>query len=348
MNHLFSLSNARRLLLLLLFLLLLLDAGARRKRVGLVLSGGGAKGMAHIGVLKVLEEAGIPVDFIAGTSMGAIVGGLYAIGYDAAALDTLVRARDWMFLLGDKVDRHNLPFSEKEMTEKYLISMPVWNRSIQVPAGFVSGHNIYNLFTDLTIGYHDSLRFDRLPIPFACVASNLVDGREVLLDRGSLPLAMRASMAIPGAFAPVIHDGMVLVDGGIANNLPVDVARAMGAEVLIGVDVQSELKDEKGLETVMGIVDQLTSFLGLQKYEENVKLLDLHLRPDIAPYSAASFSPDAVADLIGRGEATARARWNDIQALKQEIFSESEEEAPPVVKRPGKYPDTLRVNRVIF
>ena len=181
-----------------LALLMAVAADAQRKKVGLVLSGGGAKGVAHIGVLKVLEEAGIPIDCIVGTSMGSIVGGLYAIGYDACAMDTLVRCQDWPFLLSDKVYRYNLPFSEKESTEKYLLSVPIRKKGgISLPSGFISGQNIYNLFSDLTIGYHDSLDFSTLPIPFACVASNLVDGKDVILDKGYLPLCLRASMAIP-------------------------------------------------------------------------------------------------------------------------------------------------------
>ena len=192
----------KRIFVFLLVLFVILDAQGQRKKVGLVLSGGGAKGVAHIGVLKVLEEAGIPIDYIAGTSMGSLVGALYAIGYDAHAMDSLVRRQDWMFLLSDKVYRYNLPFSEKEETEKYLVSVPIKNnREIKIPSGFISGQNVYNLFSDLTIGYHDSLDFKKLPIPFACVASNLVDGKEVIQDYGVLPLAMRASMAIPGAFA---------------------------------------------------------------------------------------------------------------------------------------------------
>ncbi|MFR4038364.1 MAG: patatin-like phospholipase family protein [Butyricimonas faecalis] len=226
----------KRIFVFLLVLFVILDAQGQRKKVGLVLSGGGAKGVAHIGVLKVLEEAGIPIDYIAGTSMGSLVGALYAIGYDAHAMDSLVRRQDWMFLLSDKVYRYNLPFSEKEETEKYLVSVPIKNnREIKIPSGFISGQNVYNLFSDLTIGYHDSLDFKKLPIPFACVASNLVDGKEVIQDYGVLPLAMRASMAIPGAFAPVRQDSMVLVDGGISNNFPVDIAKAMGADIIIGV-----------------------------------------------------------------------------------------------------------------
>ena len=161
----------RRLLLLLIVFFVVMDGNAQRKKVGLVLSGGGAKGVAHIGVLKVLEEAGIPIDYIAGTSMGAIVGALYAIGYDAHIMDSLVRKQDWIFLLSDKVYRYNLPFSEKEVNEKYLISIPINNnREIKMPSGFISGQNIYNLFSDLTIGYHDSLNFEPVADPF-CLCS---------------------------------------------------------------------------------------------------------------------------------------------------------------------------------
>ena len=310
----------KRILVFLLVLFIILDVQGQRKKVGLVLSGGGAKGVAHIGVLKVLEEAGIPIDYIAGTSMGSLVGALYAIGYDAHTMDSLVRKQNWMFLLSDKVYRYNLPFSEKEETEKYLVSVPIKNnREIKIPSGFISGQNIYNLFSDLTIGYHDSLDFKKLPIPFACVASNLVDGKEVVQDRGVLPLAMRASMAIPGAFAPVRKNGMVLVDGGISNNFPVDIAKAMGADIIIGVDVQAELKDASGLESVMGILDQMTSFLGIQKYEENKKMVNIYIKPDVTPYSAASFSSSAIDTLIMRGEDVARSQWDELMQLKKEL-----------------------------
>jgi NTE family protein len=168
----------------------------------------------------------------------------------------------------------------------------------------------------------------------------------VVLDRGRLALAMRASMAIPGAFAPVVKGGMVLVDGGISNNFPADVAQAMGAEVVIGVDVQSELKDEQGLESVMGVVDQLTSFLGLQKYEENLRLVDMHIRPDVEAFSAASFSQEAVAELIARGEAAARDRWEDLMALKARLGEVSTVER--VARRSAAGRDSLAVARVLF
>lgn len=322
---------------------------AQRKKVGVVLSGGGAKGVAHIGVLKVLEEAGIPIDYISGTSMGAIVGGLYAVGYSAKALDSMVRVQNWPFLLSDKVYRYDLPFSEKEVNEKYLISFSFsQKRGLKVPDGFVSGQNIYNLFSDLTVGYHDSISFRDLPIPFACVSANMVNGEEVIMDSGILPLAMRASMAIPGAFAPVVTDSMVLVDGGIFNNFPVDVAKDMGAEITIGVDLSTGLKNQKGLNNIMGIVDQLTSFMGRKNYEKNKAAVDLYLNPDLKGYTAASFNAEAIDTMILRGERIARANWDKIMALKKQIGLEQDENASPHPENAFLQTDTLLIGKIFI
>ena len=216
----------------LIFLLMTLFAfssvATERKKVGLVLGGGGAKGVAHIGVLKVLEEAGIPIDYIAGTSMGAIVGGLYSIGYAPAEIDSMVSSLDWQMLLSDKVQRSNLSFPEKENSERYIISIPFGKeKKDRFMSGVIKGQNLQNLFSSLTIGYHDSVDFNSFHIPFACVALDIVDGKEKVFHEGSLPTSMRASMAIPAVFTPVRLDSMVLVDGGLCNNYPADVARAM-------------------------------------------------------------------------------------------------------------------------
>lgn len=334
---------------LLLVLLSCSDSYGQRKKVGVVLSGGGAKGVAHIGVLKVLEEAGIPIDYISGTSMGAIVGGLYAVGYNAKALDSLVREQNWPFLLSDRVFRYNLPFSEKETNEKYLISVPLsQKKGFTVPAGFVSGQNIYNLFSDLTVGYHDSISFNTLPIPFACVSADMVTGKEVVMDNGILPLAMRASMAIPGAFAPVILDTMVLVDGGISNNFPVDVAKDMGAEITIGVDLSTGLKDAQGLNNIMGIVDQLTSFMGMQSYTKNKESVDLYMNPDLKGYTAASFNTEAIDTMILRGERVARANWDKIMELKKKIGLEEDEDASPHLKNKFLQADSVKIGEIII
>lgn len=180
-------------------------ASVPRPKVALVLSGGGAKGMAHIGVLRVLERAGIPVDIITGTSMGALIGGLYSIGYDAETLDSLVRVQDWKTLLSDKADSRNQSLAEREKQHTYILSRPlsIARKSSNASGGLISGTNLSQLFTRLTVGWHDSIDFATLPIPFACVATNIVDNTEYVFHNGYLPTAMRASMAIPGVFTPV-------------------------------------------------------------------------------------------------------------------------------------------------
>ena len=206
--------------LLLICLLAWPGMAGERKKVAVVLGGGGAKGVAHIGVLKVLEEVGIPIDIVAGTSMGAIVGGLYAIGYSPDEIKRMVELQDWDMLLSDKVKRSHLLFPEKEKAERYIVSLPFGlEKKDRVIDGVVKG-----LFSDLTIGYHDSADFNSFLIPFACVAVDMVSGKDYVFHKGSLPLAMRASMAIPAVFTPVRLDSMVLVDGGLNNNYPVDVA----------------------------------------------------------------------------------------------------------------------------
>lgn len=299
-------------------------AGAQesRKKVGLVLSGGGAKGVAHIGVIKVLEEAGIPIDYIAGTSMGAIVGGLYSIGWSTRELDSLVRNQDWLALLSDRIPRKDKLLSEKAISDMYILSVPLsLDKKFSIPSGVLAGQSVLNLLNEMTLGYHDeSLNFDSLPIPFACVAYDMVKGDEVVYRSGNLPMAIRASMSIPGAFEPVIRDSMVLVDGGIYNNFPVDVVRNMGAEVVIGVDLATGPHDMEGLNSMMGIIDQITTFLGRDQYAKNLKEVDLYIKPEIKPYNSTSFNSEAVDSLLVRGERAARQKWPDIVALQDSIY----------------------------
>ena len=203
--------------------------------MAVVLSGGGAKGTAHIGALKVIEEAGIPIDYVVGTSMGAIVGGLYSIGYTPQQLDSMVNAQNWKFLLSDAPNPKDVLLDDRLKSERYVLSIPFSLKSAAVSdAGIIKGKNLARLFSTLTEGYQDSVDFSRLPIPFACVSENLVNGSEVVFHEGILATAMRSSMSIPGVFAPVDLDGMVLVDGGMVNNYPVDVALAMGPTTLSG------------------------------------------------------------------------------------------------------------------
>lgn len=291
-----------------------------RKKVGVVLSGGGAKGVAHIKALKVIEEAGIPIDYIVGTSMGSIVGGLYAIGYTPEQLDSMVRKQDWTFLLSDRIKRSEMSLTQRERSSKYLISVPFTkNPKEAVSGGFIKGQNLANLFSELTVGYHDSIDFNKLPIPFACVSANVVNGDQIVFHNGVLSTAMRASMAIPGIFTPVRKDSMVLVDGGIINNYPADVAKAMGADIIIGVDVQNALKGADKLNSAPDILGQIVDLTCQSNHEKNVKLTDTYIRVNVDGYSSASFSPAAIDSLMQRGEQAARSQWASLIDLKKKI-----------------------------
>ena len=292
-----------------------------RKKVAVVLSGGGAKGMAHIGVLKVLEKAGIPVDIVTGTSMGSIIGGLYAIGYNANALDSMVRVQDWSYVITDKEDLSNQSLSDQRKQNTYFFTtgLTIGKKDLQA-GGFIKGKNLAELFQQLCTGYTDSLDFTHdLRIPFACVATNVIDNSEVDFHSGRLPQAMRASMAIPAAFSPVRIGDKVLVDGGLKNNYPADIAREMGAEVIIGVTVQGAPKVAEDMSGTMSILSQIIDVNCKNKYDENLAITDLHLQVDTKGYGSASFSPAAIDTLIRRGEELAMRHWNDIIALKQRI-----------------------------
>ena len=290
-----------------------------RKKVGLVLSGGGAKGAAHVRVLQVLEEAEIPIDYIAGTSMGAIVGGLYAIGYTPAELDSLLRTQDWLSLLSDQIGRENQYYSERQHTDRYIARYSLSQESRVIPAGILPGESVMNMLNELTIVYHEMESFDDLPIPFACVSYDIVTGEEYVSRSGSLPMAIRASMSIPAAFLPVRTDSMILIDGGVYNNFPVDVVRQMGAEIVIGVDLYDGPYTIDEMGNMAEIFNQLTNFLGEEKYEINKDDVDLLLRPNLEGFSAASFTKAAIDTILMRGEEVARENWEEILALRTKI-----------------------------
>ncbi len=299
-----------------------------RKKVAVVLSGGGAKGVAHIGALRVIEEAGIPIDMIVGTSMGSIVGGLYCIGYTPDQLDSMVMSQDWGLLLSDRTERRYQTFSQKETDSKYLVSLQFGKR-MEGFGGYIRGTNLEMLFNDLMVGYHDSINFRQLPIPFACVAADIVDGKPVVFQDGVLPTAMRASMAIPGVFSPVYTGDMVLVDGGMMNNFPTNVAMEMGADIIIGVDVQSELKSKDELTGAPAILTQIVDLVMQQQtYRRNVSLTDVYMKVNVEGYSSASFNLPALDSLIDRGRAAAIAQWDDLVELKPKIGI-AEDFAPP-------------------
>ena len=292
-----------------------------RKKVGVVLSGGGAKGMAHIGVLKVLEKAGIPVDIVTGTSMGSIIGGLYAIGYNSHSLDSMVRVQDWGYVITDKEDLRNQSLTDWQKQNTYILSTGITIGKKDMNAGgIIKGKNLAELFSQLCVGFTDSLDFTRdLPIPFACVATDIITNDEVDFHSGRLPQAMRASMAIPAAFSPVRLGDKVLVDGGLKNNYPADLAREMGADIIIGVTVQGAPKTAEDMGGTMSIISQIVDVNCKNKLDENLAITDLHLSVDTKGYNAASFSLAAIDTLVRRGEEEAMRHWDEIVALKQRI-----------------------------
>ena len=317
-----------------LFVVLLgcvLHAGARqqqdstateaRKCVAVVLSGGGAKGMAHIGALKVIERAGIPIDIVTGTSMGSIIGGLYSIGYNAEVLDSTVRVQDWSYVITDKEKLEKQSLSEVSKHYTYVLSkgLTIGKRNYN-DGGLIKGKNLAELFQKLCAGYTDSLDFSRdLPIPFACVATNVVDNSEFDFHSGRLPQAMRASMAIPAAFSPVRIGDMVLVDGGLRNNYPADIARQMGADIIIGVTVQGDPKIADDIGGTMSLLSQIIDVNCKNKYDENLGITDVPIRVNTTGYGAASFTPAAIDTLIRRGEEEAMKHWDELLALKKRI-----------------------------
>ena len=305
-------------LLLLLAPLLPAQADAERLKIGLALSGGGARGGAHVGVLKALEDMDIPIDFIAGTSMGAIVGGFYAAGYSADEIEQIMLEMDWKAAFTDQPSRRNQTMRKKELDSEFFIPYRMgFNKgSIQLPLGVVEGQHLDQIFHRILLAVRDTSDFDHLPIPFRAVATDLVTGREVVLSAGSLPDALRASMSVPGVFAPVRLDGRLLVDGGMANNLPVSVVREMGADIVIAVDISSPLLEEEQLKSVLSVTEQLSNFLTRSNTERQIELLgpaDILLVPDLKGFSSADFqSADKVAEI---GFQTAMSERNSLSSL---------------------------------
>lgn len=315
--------NVRFILALLLAVIMGVTPSAAqmpRKKVGVVLSGGGAKGTAHVRALKVIEEAGIPIDVIVGTSMGSIVGGLYAAGYSTDQLDSIVKKQDWMSLLMDAENRKTKKLTDKMEDERCVVSVNFDKSPSEVlEGGVLKGNKIGQLFTNLTVGYNDSIDFRKLPIPFACVAVDIVTGKEVDMYSGVLPVCMRSSMAIPGVFAPIKTGNMVLVDGGLANNYPVDLAKELGADYIIGVRVGD---DKKTYDQINGVSDVLLQLMGIlceNKVQENEAQTDVLIKVDVTGYSAASFSNTAIDSLMVRGERAAREKWNDLVMLREKL-----------------------------
>ena len=341
----------------------------RRPTVALVLSGGGAKGAAHVGALRYLEEQGIPVDMVLGTSMGGLIGGLYSIGYSPDFLDSLLTTADWKLLLSDRVPQELIAYQRKKYREKYFASVPffyavtdLFNRTSDendkrrreglhfgagdeagersmmdnlfgsLPSGYIFGHNVSNIFSGLTVGYQDNIDFTTLPIPFFCIAAEMVSGKALLWHEGKLNTALRSTMSIPGIFAPVRTDSLILVDGGIRNNFPTDIAKEMGADIVIGVELSDKSMTYDDINNLADIIWQAVDILGRDSFENNVSIPDVTIKPDLSGYNMMSFDTESVKDIIGRGYAAALAKSGEIEAIKRRVGPDvTEFQSPPAV-----------------
>jgi NTE family protein len=283
-----------------------------RPKIGLVLSGGGAKGFAHIGVLKVIEDAGVKIDYIGGTSMGAVVGGLYALGYNASQLDSIFSETDFDELLSDYIPRQTKNFYEKRNDEVYSLVLPFNKYKIGIPEALSKGLYNFNLLSRVTRNVRHVRDFNALPIPFLCIGSDIETGEQVILNKGNLAHAMIASSAFPSLFSPVEYQGRFLVDGGVVNNYPIDEIRKLGADIIIGVDVQNDLLDRKALNDATKILVQITNLHSIDKMKENVLKTDIYIRPDIKDYGVMSF--DSGQDILSKGE---EAAFSVFERLKQ-------------------------------
>lgn len=334
-------------------------AVCKRPTVALVLSGGGAKGAAHVGVKKFIDEIGIPIDVICGTSMGGLMGGLMALGYDTEFLDSLLTHQDWGVTLTDRVKPRHMPYFLKQYKSKYMLSVPFHyekdtfiermddgekytsvhssrdgklrlggregngtlyesnNIASSLPSGYVSGFNVNNFLSSLSVGYQDDIEFKDLPIPFFCVAADMISCKAKNFGSGSIKTAMRSTMSIPGLFNPVRSDGMVLVDGGTRNNFPVDLARAMGVDYVIGVSLADQEPTYYQINNLGTILSQFITMLGKDAFDKNIDDCDVFIKPDTRGYNMLSFSPAAIDTLIKRGYEGARAKKEGLIALSE-------------------------------
>jgi len=309
-------------------------------KVGLVLSGGGAKGLAHIGALKVIEESGVTIDYIGGTSMGAIVGALYASGYSADQLDSIFRNTNLTNLIQDNLPRDAKTFYEKEDSERYALTLPFNDFKLSFPQGLSSGQNIYNALVQLLFNVKDVRDFNELPIPFFCIATNVETGKEVLLNKGYLPEAILASGTFPSLFQPSEVEGQVLIDGGVLNNYPVEELRTMGAEIIIGVDVQHGLRDRASLMSATEILLQINNFRTIKDMQRKSALTDIYIKPKMDEFSVIDFALKNT--IINTGKAAAKEHEEALKSL-------ASQQMKPFIKKPNIVQvDSLIVNRLII
>lgn len=286
---------------------------AKKPKIGLVLSGGGAKGFAHIGVLNVLEDAGIKIDYIGGTSMGAVIGGLYAMGYNAKQIDSIIDVTNFSNVLNDYIPRSSKNFYEKRNDELYALTLPFNKFIIGAPEALSKGMYNFNLLSRLTLPVRHVRDFNELSIPFLCVGTNIAIGEQVVFDKGILAQAITGSSSLPSIFAPVIIDENLIVDGGVINNYPIEEVRKMGADIIIGVDVQSGLLNKDELRSASKIFFQITNLQMIERMKVNAVQTEVYIKPDVKNYGVVNF--DKATEIIKKGEDATFAVYEKIDAL---------------------------------
>ena len=291
----------------------------KQPKIGLVLSGGGAKGFAHVGILKEIDKAGIKLDYIGGTSMGAIVGGLYAAGYSADQIEIIIEKIDFLSLIRDQIPRNSETFFEKEYGENTMIALPVKKGIISLPKAISKGQNILNLLLELFDSLDGNQDFSKLSVPFFCIATDVETGGQVLLEKGSLPLALRASGSFPTLLNPVVLDGKLLVDGGIANNFPVSVMKSKGIDIVIGADVEGHLHKKDKLNSALSIMNQIMSYQMYNKTEKEKEKIDIYIHPDLSNFSVVDFDKKDEILKIGNDEAAKYSEVFKELAAKQKV-----------------------------
>jgi NTE family protein len=322
-----------------------IDASAQEGntlKVGLVLSGGGAKGFAHIGVLKVLEEAGIKIDYIGGTSMGAVVGGLYAAGYNSKQLDSIFSNTNFDELVNDFIPRETKSFVEKRNDERYSFSLPFQRLKVSIPQSHSMGLYNFNLLSKLTLNCKDITDFNQLPIPFLCIATNIETGKQVILNQGNLAKALLTSSAFPTLFSPIQTHGQMLIDGGVSNNYPIDEVKAMGADIIIGVDVQDELMDRNQLNGATKILNQINNIHSIEAMKNKIAQTDIYIKPNIKDFGVVSFSKGA--DIIQKGYEAGLLSTNQISL----ILKSNHKYVKPPLKTKAQYYSISNIKTNLF
>lgn len=289
----------------------------RRPKVGVVLSGGGAKGFSHIGALKVIEEAGIPIDYIGGTSMGSIVGGLYAVGYDVPMLERITVEQNWDRILKDEIPRKFLPLEKRLNERHYLMTFPYKNGRLKVKRSFADGVYVNMLLTRLTMPAYQKREFDELPIPFLCIGTDMISSDAIEFRSGSLAQAIRSSMSIPFLFEPIDYDGKLLCDGGLKNNFPVQNVRDMGADIIIGVDLEITSSDPNQLDNSLRVLERLIAVVAQDESNRARKDCDILILPDVGSVNMLSFND--FGPILESGEVAAREKYPELKKLADSL-----------------------------